>query len=940
MANKSRHLLNHFAIVYVSLTSLLIVEACNLTGKTKKNDFHIRKETIEGIIEKHADDSVALTNYLQLAVNTHDKYTQMVVFRQMGNLYRDKNFIDKAIENHQNYLKIALSTHDTLNVIKAANALAKDIESTTNCAESAMFYTKAFNIATKNIPNYKNIYKEETTSLRGLSNLFFKCNEPNKSIPLLKKALNLDSINKDLTLQAIDQEALGDIYTYNQNFDSANYFYLKSLETCRQNHNQGGIYTCYQKLGQMMIKKGDFNNAKKDLFLAFNGFSKISNKRNSAVTLILLGELATKTKEYAIAEKHLYKGLMLAKQNKYNDLQISAYRILSNLHHEQGQFVKAYEELALNQSIEKQTNHLKPSINLYQKKQFNIDFAALDEFSTKKTKRIQHILMISFFAIICFFLVINLIIKKFRWNKRKKIKNLFPNDYASSFYMNLSNELNTSSIIIHKITDSLKNNVHKNDQVHAQMNMEIISKETENLEFHSDQILSMLSLTQETNHVQKIYYDIISFISIFVESLVENNTCYQNVEFRFLPPGYDVWMDFSPEYMRIILQNIVHDAMERCSINNRIEIRAAKNETGKLCFIYISDNGKSNTYQNDSNSAIHKYEKQQNRADANNSNMKLLLARQLIASQGGNLHIECHSKENTTIKLSLPIAHHAQISKTNELEIKDYFQRPLFENMQKHLLFIVVNNPQNIKRLISPLKHNFDLIIVDDENELFKLVVEKKPQCIIFEINASCIENNSILLGKIKESDQTSSIPVILLTFETTFSDHFHLLKNKADACLAQPFANEELISLIKKLIYLKTQVTIYKDFFPVNEDVEQIENSEKKYDPQFIEQITNIIYRESGKNEDLIPFLASEMCLSQCQLNRRIKAATELTTSNFILRVRLNKAKKLLTKSQKPIGEIALECGFNDFSYFSRSFKLEFRMTPSAFQRLPHYLT
>jgi AraC-like DNA-binding protein len=472
------------------------------------------------------------------------------------------------------------------------------------------------------------------------------------------------------------------------------------------------------------------------------------------------------------------------------------------------------------------------------------------------------------------------------------------------------------------------------------MNMEILSKETEKLEFQSDQILSMLSLTQETNHVQKIYYDIISFISIFVESLVENNTCYQNVEFRFLPPGYDVWMDFSPEYVRIILQNIVHDAMERCSINNCIEIRAAKNETGKICFIYISDNGRSNIYQNDSEAAIDKYEKRQKRSDSNNSNLKLLLARQLIASQGGNLYLECHSKESTTVKLSLPIAHHAQISNTNELEMKEYFERPLFENMQKHLLFIVVNNPQNIKHLISPLKQNFDLIIVDDENELFKLVVEKKPQCIIFEINASCFENNSILLEKIKESGQASSIPVILLTFETAFSDHFHLLKNKADACLAQPFANEELICLIKKLIYLKTQVTIYKDFSPVNDDVEQIENSEKKYDPQFIEQITNIIYRESGKNEDLIPFLASEMCLSQCQLNRRIKAATELTTSNFILRVRLNKAKKLLTKSQKPIGEIALECGFNDFSYFSRSFKKEFGMTPSAFQRLPHHST
>jgi AraC-like DNA-binding protein len=61
------------------------------------------------------------------------------------------------------------------------------------------------------------------------------------------------------------------------------------------------------------------------------------------------------------------------------------------------------------------------------------------------------------------------------------------------------------------------------------------------------------------------------------------------------------------------------------------------------------------------------------------------------------------------------------------------------------------------------------------------------------------------------------------------------------------------------------------------------------------------------------------------------------MTTSNFILNTRLNRAKKLLSITQKPIGEIAMECGFNDFAYFSRSFKKEFEITPSAFQRIPH---
>jgi len=43
-----------------------------------------------------------------------------------------------------------------------------------------------------------------------------------------------------------------------------------------------------------------------------------------------------------------------------------------------------------------------------------------------------------------------------------------------------------------------------------------------------------------------------------------------------------------------------------------------------------------------------------------------------------------------------------------------------------------------------------------------------------------------------------------------------------------------------------------------------------------------------------------------------------------------------MLAKSSKPIGEIAVECGFNDFAYFSHAFKKEFGMTPTCYQRLP----
>jgi AraC-like DNA-binding protein len=46
---------------------------------------------------------------------------------------------------------------------------------------------------------------------------------------------------------------------------------------------------------------------------------------------------------------------------------------------------------------------------------------------------------------------------------------------------------------------------------------------------------------------------------------------------------------------------------------------------------------------------------------------------------------------------------------------------------------------------------------------------------------------------------------------------------------------------------------------------------------------------------------------------------------------LRLSKAARLLSMTAKRISDIAFECGFNDLSYFNRSFRRRFGLTPTA---------
>jgi AraC family transcriptional regulator len=53
-----------------------------------------------------------------------------------------------------------------------------------------------------------------------------------------------------------------------------------------------------------------------------------------------------------------------------------------------------------------------------------------------------------------------------------------------------------------------------------------------------------------------------------------------------------------------------------------------------------------------------------------------------------------------------------------------------------------------------------------------------------------------------------------------------------------------------------------------------------------------------------------------------------------FLIKVRVRNAEALLTRSDLPVGDIALDCGFATIQHFSRVFKEVSGQTPIEFRR------
>ncbi len=79
---------------------------------------------------------------------------------------------------------------------------------------------------------------------------------------------------------------------------------------------------------------------------------------------------------------------------------------------------------------------------------------------------------------------------------------------------------------------------------------------------------------------------------------------------------------------------------------------------------------------------------------------------------------------------------------------------------------------------------------------------------------------------------------------------------------------------------------------------------------------------------------LASIVCLSISQFERRFKSHFKISPLKYITMVRIHAACQTLAESGERISDIALNNGFYDLSHFNRQFKGQMSMSPSAYRK------
>ncbi len=196
---------------------------------------------------------------------------------------------------------------------------------------------------------------------------------------------------------------------------------------------------------------------------------------------------------------------------------------------------------------------------------------------------------------------------------------------------------------------------------------------------------------------------------------------------------------------------------------------------------------------------------------------------------------------------------------------------------------------------------------------------------------------SNILSGKKKESMDT-----LLSVFEDVKEnsptnigqyvyDLYEIIIDKLNLYLKLQL-NAEKFNL--KLLLSQHNVQELKDTaFDILERISGMLLNEEEASNEFLLQDIKEYMNEHLHEDISLQDVADKMFFSTVYFSRFFKKQTGETFSNYLLRIRMEQAVKLLEKNLK-VTEISEACGYHDPSYFTRIFKEYYKYTPKDYAR------
>lgn len=542
----------------------------------------------------------------------------------------------------------------------------------------------------------------------------------------------------------------------------------------------------------------------------------------------------------------------------------------------------------------------------------------------------------------------------------------------SRFFANVSHEFRTPlTLTIGPLQTIIQQQMMSNPQ-----GQEYLRIALEN----SQQMLSLVGQLLDINRLESGEM-VLSVVKLSLADVIKNSIkpfqlLAQKQQIYIVKIGLEqqsiIWFDV--EHLKTIMSNLLSNAIKFSPAGSKIEVGLKLDQRNQQWILWVKDQGygipdneRSQLFKrfyqgkNSSNSLQpgtgiglsmikELLELHQGSVELDNNYTNGCLFK--VTLKTGSIHYQTkHFADNATHNVSVSAEDSSFVEKESaepsNLETKDtgIVLANHDEAIQSLPTVLVVDDNEDLRLFIrATIQSNYNVITASNGQQALQQVELAQPDFIISDIMMPVMDGLEFT-QHIKDNAATAHIPLLLLSAKNTKRQTVEGLQGGADDYLTKPFDSSELIARIAAHLQQKRNIarSIYKIFMDeqaAQAKYQETEPSNETHKDSFEFKFIRFIADNLTNPKLNVPLITQSLHLERRTLLRKVKAAFACTPNQYIKNQRLQRALHMLQQQCGSISEIAYAVGFQNMSYFSRSFSEYFGVAPSDYTKITNLST
>ncbi|MBR1394625.1 MAG: response regulator [Prevotella sp.] len=521
-------------------------------------------------------------------------------------------------------------------------------------------------------------------------------------------------------------------------------------------------------------------------------------------------------------------------------------------------------------------------------------------------------------------------------------------EFKLSFFTQISHEFRTPLSIIENGVDQLTNAQSINE---GKPWLQSIRRGTARLLKLTNQLLEFRRLNAGEKRLGVADGDIVQEVqAVFMDFWHIANR--KELNYTFTPFAKRHTMMFDHQAVETITYNLISNAVKYTPAKGRVTITLKK--TDRLV-LTVSNSGKGLSTEQQQQlfqPYMHGYVSQ------GGMGIGLYVAHQLAVLHHGTLSYSAAPEGGSVFTLTLPIDDSVysedELSTLTALKTSDQSAPETIEGRAEALndqqVLIIEDDADMAEQLEREIGLFFRVDTCTDGEQGWLHAKEQHPALVLSDVMLPSMDGYE-LTRRLKSDEETSHIPVVLLTALGDDKHHVKGIEAGADAYLAKPVSASVLQSLVIKLIKdanSQQHTTSHQESAAMQQtSVEQLIEAIKKEpetvdtiitdmgDKKFRERLIVIVQRRLSDKDFCVDELAQKMQMGRTQFYKKCKEVMGVSPNDYIRNERMRVAAELLQENDMNVNQVAYAVGIDNPSYFIRCFKAKYGVSPSQYKKI-----